>query len=206
MARTTPNAERSADPAALCQARAGRRAGQASQPREADPFDLPPPTGGAAPALPAGDRTRARRRTTPEPVDSAMSQARPQGGLPGRRARHAPAAGDQDHPQGNADDRRPAADPICGRRGARGGDRADDLRHRPRQVGAGRLFRHRLRARSDDARARARASTRSRRRDARLRRDRLGPPAAAARASAMRSGARATSSATSRSRCCCPTI
>ena len=40
----------------------------------------------------------------------------------------------------------------------------------------------------------------------RLRRDRLGPPAAAARASAMRSGARATSSATSRSRCCFPTI
>jgi hypothetical protein len=25
-----------------------------SQPREADPFDLPPPTGGAAPAAPAG--------------------------------------------------------------------------------------------------------------------------------------------------------
>ena len=37
-------------------------------------------------------------------------------------------------------------------------------------------------------------------------RDRLGPPAGAARASATPSGARARSSATSRSRCCCPTI
>ena len=55
--------------------------------------------------------------------------------------------------QGNADDRRSAADPICRRRGARGGHRADDLRHRARQVEPGRLFRHRLRARGDDARA-----------------------------------------------------
>ena len=45
------------------------------------------------------------------------------------------------HPQGDDHDRRPAADPICGRRSARGGDRAADLRHRPRQIGAGRLFR-----------------------------------------------------------------
>ena len=50
------------------------------------------------------------------------------------------------HAQGNADGRRSAADPICGRRGARGGDRADDLRHRARQVEPGRLFRPRVRA------------------------------------------------------------
>ena len=61
--------------------------------------------------------------------------------FPGRRPRHPPASGHQDHSQGDGHDRRPAADPICGRRGARGGDRAADLRHRARQVGAGRLFR-----------------------------------------------------------------
>ena len=62
--------------------------------------------------------------------------AHPQGRLPGRRARHAPAPRDQVDAQGNADDRRSAADPICRRRSARGGDRADDLRHRARQGGA----------------------------------------------------------------------
>lgn len=29
-----------------------------SEPRQADPFDLPPPTGGAAPALPSGSDTQ----------------------------------------------------------------------------------------------------------------------------------------------------
>ena len=36
-----------------------------SEPRKADPFDLPPPTGGNAPSLPAG--------TTPEPVTNNTS-------------------------------------------------------------------------------------------------------------------------------------
>jgi hypothetical protein len=40
-----------------------------SQPRAADPFDLPPPTGGAAPAAPAG--------TDPQPVDKDTGPATP---------------------------------------------------------------------------------------------------------------------------------
>ena len=38
-----------------------------SQPRQADPFDLPPPTGSAAPALPAG--------TDPEPISNETGPA-----------------------------------------------------------------------------------------------------------------------------------
>jgi hypothetical protein len=41
-----------------------------SQPRAADPFDLPPPTGGAAPALPAG--------TDPQPVSNETGPVVPQ--------------------------------------------------------------------------------------------------------------------------------
>jgi hypothetical protein len=40
-----------------------------SQPREPDPFDLPPPTGGAAPALPAG--------TDPQPVSNETGPVNP---------------------------------------------------------------------------------------------------------------------------------
>ena len=40
-----------------------------SQPRQADPFDLPPPTGSAAPALPAG--------TDPQPVSNETGPATP---------------------------------------------------------------------------------------------------------------------------------
>ena len=179
LASATPTAEQLLDPAASGRARARRRTEQASATRE------------RRPVRPAAARRRrgaaARRRpTTPSPSDQkrtgrpAMMQAGPQGGLPGRRARHAPAPGDQVHAQGNADDRRPAADPICGRRGARGRDRADDLRHRPRQVAlwsiistsASSLKRRWSERRQEPRRARAVAR--------RLRRDRLGPPAAAA--------------------------
>ncbi|HEX6072942.1 MAG TPA: hypothetical protein VFY95_08040 [Sphingomicrobium sp.] len=41
-----------------------------SQPRQADPFDLPPPAGGAAPALPAG--------TDPQPVANETGPTTPQ--------------------------------------------------------------------------------------------------------------------------------
>ena len=41
-----------------------------SQLRQADPFDLPPPTGSAAPALPAG--------TDPEPVSKETGPSTPQ--------------------------------------------------------------------------------------------------------------------------------
>lgn len=41
-----------------------------SRPRQADPFDLPPPTGSAGPAAPAG--------TDPEPVSNETGPATPQ--------------------------------------------------------------------------------------------------------------------------------
>ena len=41
-----------------------------SQPRQADPFDLPPPTGSAGPGLPAG--------TDPEPVSNETGPSTPQ--------------------------------------------------------------------------------------------------------------------------------
>lgn len=41
-----------------------------SQPREADPFDLPPPTGSAGPGVPAG--------TDPEPISNETGPATPQ--------------------------------------------------------------------------------------------------------------------------------
>jgi hypothetical protein len=41
-----------------------------SQARQADPFDLPPPTGSAAPALPAG--------TDPQPVSNETGPSTPQ--------------------------------------------------------------------------------------------------------------------------------
>ena len=42
-----------------------------SEPRHPDPFDLPPPTGGAAPALPAG--------SDPQPVTNETGPATPKG-------------------------------------------------------------------------------------------------------------------------------
>ena len=41
-----------------------------SRPRQADPFDLPPPTGSAGPGLPAG--------TDPQPVSNETEPATPQ--------------------------------------------------------------------------------------------------------------------------------
>ena len=89
-------------------------------------------------------------------VRHEQPETHPQSRVPRRRARHALPPRDQGDPQGAAADRRPAADPVRGRRGARGGDRADDLRHRPRQDRARRAFRHRLRARDDDGASAAR--------------------------------------------------
>ena len=117
-------------------------------------------------------RSRTRDPAMIKPIRKAV--------FPVAGPRHPPAPRDQGDAQGNADDRRSAADPICRRRGARGGDRADDLRHRPRQSGARGLFRHRLRARGDACAARARASMRSTV-ALRFRRDRRRPPATAAR-------------------------
>ena len=54
MAKTTPTVEQLLTPPSY--ARPGRvdELVKKSQPRPQDPFDLPPPTGGTAPSLPAG--------------------------------------------------------------------------------------------------------------------------------------------------------
>ena len=53
MARTTPTADELLTPPPYARPERVDELVKRSQPREADPFDLPPPTGGAAPALPA---------------------------------------------------------------------------------------------------------------------------------------------------------
>jgi hypothetical protein len=53
MARTTPTADELLTPPPYARPQRVDELMKRSQPREADPFDLPPPTGGAAPILPA---------------------------------------------------------------------------------------------------------------------------------------------------------
>jgi len=53
MARTTPTADELLTPPPYARPHRVDELMKRSQPREADPFDLPPPTGGAAPVLPA---------------------------------------------------------------------------------------------------------------------------------------------------------
>jgi hypothetical protein len=57
MARTTPNADELLTLPPYAKPERVDELVKRSQPREADPFDLPPPTGGAAPAMPAGTET-----------------------------------------------------------------------------------------------------------------------------------------------------
>ena len=66
----------------------------------------------------------------------------PQSRVSRRRPRHALPARHQGDAEGDADGRRPAGDPACRRRGARGRHRALHLRHRPQQGGHRGLFRH----------------------------------------------------------------
>jgi len=54
MARTTPTAKELLTPPAYAAPQRIDELMKKSQPREADKFDLPPPAGGAAPALPVG--------------------------------------------------------------------------------------------------------------------------------------------------------
>jgi hypothetical protein len=69
MARTTPSPSELLTPPVY--ARPGRvdEIVKRSEPRQLDPFDLPPPTGGAAPAQPAG--------TDPAPVSNETGPATP---------------------------------------------------------------------------------------------------------------------------------
>lgn len=54
MARTTPTADELLTPPPYARPERVDELIKRSQAREADPFDLPPPTGGAAPSAPAG--------------------------------------------------------------------------------------------------------------------------------------------------------
>ncbi|MFL6721258.1 MAG: hypothetical protein ACJ8FT_05570 [Sphingomonas sp.] len=54
MARTTPSVDELLTPATQARPERVDELVKRSRPRAADPFDLPPPSGGAAPSLPAG--------------------------------------------------------------------------------------------------------------------------------------------------------
>lgn len=54
MARATPTVEQLLTPPTYARPDRVDELVKKSQPRAADPFDLPPPSGGAAPSLPAG--------------------------------------------------------------------------------------------------------------------------------------------------------
>jgi hypothetical protein len=62
LARTTPTPEQLLTPPPYAHPERVDELMKKSEPREPDPFDLPPPSGGAAPALPAG--------SDPEPVSN----------------------------------------------------------------------------------------------------------------------------------------
>ena len=69
MARATPTVEQLLTPPTYARPDRVDELVKRSQPRTADPFDLPPPTGGAAPAQPAG--------TAPGPVTTNDTSATP---------------------------------------------------------------------------------------------------------------------------------
>ena len=69
MARTTPTVDDLLTPPVYARPDRVDEIVKRSQPRQLDPFDLPPPTGGAAPAKPAG--------TDPVPVSNETGPATP---------------------------------------------------------------------------------------------------------------------------------
>ena len=70
MARTTPTAAQLLTPPVYAKPERVDELMKKSEPRSADPFDLPPASGGAAPALPAG--------SDPQPVSNETGPATPQ--------------------------------------------------------------------------------------------------------------------------------
>jgi len=70
MARTTPDADALLTAPPYAKPERVDELMKKSEPREADPFDLPPPTGGAAPASPAG--------SDPQPVGNETGPVAPQ--------------------------------------------------------------------------------------------------------------------------------
>jgi len=69
MARATPTAEDLLTPPPYARPSRIDELMKRSEPRVSDPFDLPPPTGGKAPAMPAG--------TDPDPVTNATGPSDP---------------------------------------------------------------------------------------------------------------------------------
>ena len=146
------------------------------------------------------------RRAGAEPQHAEPEEAHSQGRISGGGARHPVPAGHQGHAEGDADRGRPAGHPARGGRGARGRHRAPDLRHGPQQGRHRGPLRHAIRTRRHAGASAARQ--RNSRTSERICRARARPASPASRsrsASATRCGARARSSATSRSPCCCPT-
>jgi hypothetical protein len=72
MARNTPNAEQLLTPPPYARPDRVDELVKKSEPRRPDPFDLPPPIGGAAPPAPAG--------TDPEPAEEETGLVDPDGG------------------------------------------------------------------------------------------------------------------------------
>jgi predicted small lipoprotein YifL len=70
LARTTPTPDELLTPPPYAKPDRIDELMRRSEPRQPDPFDLPPPTGGAAPALPAG--------SDPQPVADDTGPATPQ--------------------------------------------------------------------------------------------------------------------------------
>lgn len=69
MARSTPDADKLLTPPPYARPDRVDELVKKSEPREPDPFDLPPPVGGAAPPEPAG--------TDPEPKDDTTGPSDP---------------------------------------------------------------------------------------------------------------------------------
>jgi len=67
MARTTPTAKDLLTPPTYARPDRVDELIRRSQPRQADPFDLPPPTGGAAPPEPAGAQPATNTNTSVTP-------------------------------------------------------------------------------------------------------------------------------------------
>ena len=72
LARSTPDAEQLLTPPPYARPDRVDELVKKSEPRRPDPFDLPPPIGGAAPPAPAG--------TDPEPTDDDTGPVTPDGG------------------------------------------------------------------------------------------------------------------------------
>jgi hypothetical protein len=72
MARTTPDAEQLLTPPPYARPDRVDELVKKSEPRKPDPFDLPPPVGGAAPPAPAG--------TDPDPEEEDTGPVDPGGG------------------------------------------------------------------------------------------------------------------------------